>query len=303
MSYLIESFLEMMALERGSAPNTLQAYERDLKELTSFLSGKGLKEATERDLESYLRKLVEKKLTAASRARKLSCLRQFYSFLLSEKIIPKSPTSLIALPKMEKKLPKFLSEDQVNLLLRTAYAWEGTEGIRLQALLELLYATGLRITELLTLSVNQVTEVFETQTLRVRGKGGKDRLVLLTEPAIMALQAYLPHREFFKKGGSSWLFPSSSQEGHLTRQRFDQLLKELSLKAGLERRSLSAHVLRHAFASHLLHRGVDLVSLQKLLGHADISTTEIYTHLLPQHLYEAVRTHHPLAQRKREEKT
>lgn len=294
----MENFLEMMTLERGASVHTRQAYVRDLEGFQTYLKstseGKDLKTVTRQDIESYLCYLSQKGLKASSRARKLSVFKQFYAFLFAEKILQKNPCHLLESPRQGKSLPKFLSEEQVTVLFEGVYAWGGAQGIRLQVLLEILYATGMRASELLTLPLSAAFEALETQTILIRGKGGKERLVMMTDTALKALKAYLEIRKRFGGGKNPWLFPSRGVHGHLTRQRLDQLLKTLALKVGLQYVQVSAHVLRHAFASHLLHHGADLISLQKLLGHADISTTEIYTHLLPAHLQETVQQCHPL---------
>lgn len=294
---LIDRFLEMMAAEKGTAKSTLSAYETDLKDFFSALKGKEPTSVVRADIEGYL--ITQKHLAASSLARRISSLRQFYRFLINEGEVTENPTSLIEAPRYRRKLPNVLSENDVNLLLEGAKTWNGPEGVRLTALLEILYASGFRVSELVSLPLTTALEVLKNEKpfLLIRGKGSKDRLVPLTLPAIDALKKYLSIRTLFlqKKKESSWLFPSSSQIGYLTRQRFGQLLKELAFKVGLNPTHLSPHTVRHAFATHLLRHGADLIVVQKLLGHSDISTTQIYTHIAQDDLAEMVNTFHPLA--------
>lgn len=292
----IDRFLEMLAAEKGMARSTLSAYESDLKDFSAFLIPNELHQATSQDIQNYF--ITQKHLAPSSLARRLSSLRQFYKYLMSEENLAENPTVLIEAPRYRRKLPNVLSEEDVNRLLEGARSWKGPEGVRLSALLELLYASGFRVSELVTLPATAAMEVLKSEKpfLMIRGKGNKDRLVPLTSAALKALKVYLEIRiSFLKKGKESfWLFPSPSKEGHLTRQRFGQLLKELALKVGLNPHSLSPHTLRHAFATHLLRHGADLMIVQKLLGHSDISTTQIYTHVAQEDLAEMVKTFHPL---------
>lgn len=292
----VDRFLEMLAAEKGIARSTLSAYESDLKDFSAFLTPNELHQATSKDIQNYF--ITQKYLAPSSLARRLSSLRQFYKYLMSEENLTENPTTLIEAPRYRRKLPDVLSEEDVNRLLEGARTWKGSEGVRLSALLELLYASGFRVSELVTLPATAAMEVLKSEKpfLMIRGKGNKDRLVPLTSAALKALKTYLKIRtSFLKKGKESpWLFPSSSKEGHLTRQRFGQLLKELALKVGLNPLSLSPHTLRHAFATHLLRHGADLIIVQKLLGHSDISTTQIYTHVAQEDLAEMVKTYHPL---------
>jgi integrase/recombinase XerD len=228
--------------------------------------------------------------------RRLSTLRQFHRFLAAEGIRPDDPTQLIDGPKQGRPLPKILGEAEVERLIAAAHAKEGIAGLRLAAMLELIYATGLRVSELVGLPLAAARRAREV--LVVRGKGGKERLVPLGEPAWEAVRHWIEQRPASMPEGqaSPWLFPSRG--GHLTRQRFAQELKALAVEVGIDRRSLSPHVLRHAFASHLLAHGADLRSVQEMLGHADIATTQIYTHVLPDRLTRLVREHHPLAKQR-----
>lgn len=308
----LEGFLEMMSAERGAAANTLASYERDLTDLREFLGSRGqsLTEAATSDLSAYLTHLSAQGFAATSQARRLSSMRQFYRFLYSEGLRSDDPTGIIDAPKKGVALPKTMSVADVNRLLGLAAQEAATEGpgqlarIRMHLLLELLYATGMRVSELVSLPVKVLRQ--EGRFLMIRGKGNKDRMVLLSRTAIEAMEKYEAARKALasEKGkaakkaeatDSPWLFPSNSKEGYLPRQVFARDLKDIAIRAGLAPSAVSPHVLRHAFASHLLQNGADLRAVQKLLGHSDISTTQIYTHVLEERLQELVQTHHPLA--------
>ncbi len=249
-------------------------------------------------MHAYLAAPATAQLAPRSLARRISAMRQFYKFLVIDGQRQDDPTTGLDTPRLGRPLPKLLSESEVEGLLAAARAWPGEEGMRLLCLIELLYATGMRISELLTLPLAAAWR--DPRFLLVRGKGGRERVVPLNEPGRLALAAYLDCREHFlaQSQPSRWLFPSRGGAGHLTRQRCGQLLKELALKAGLDPARLSPHVLRHAFASHLLDHGADLRSVQQMLGHADIATTQIYTHVLSDRLRQLVDSAHPLARRK-----
>ena len=293
----VESFLEMLSAERGAAANTLEAYRRDLKRFAARLAARGVSiEAADRDaVRDYLQGLARAGLAPGTSARHLSSLRQFYRFLFAEGIRPQDATAGIDSPRQGRALPKVLSEAEVDALLAAARAVKGVEGIRLTALLEILYATGLRVSELVTLPLSALPR--EAGVLVVLGKGAKERMVPLGGAAIEAMTAYRAVRGHFLRLGREvkWLFPSRGAKGHLTRQRFAQLLKRLAADASIDPARVSPHVLRHAFASHLLANGADLRSVQQMLGHADISTTQIYTHILDERLKSLVQAHHPLA--------
>ena len=296
----LEAFLEMLAAERGAARLTLAAYRNDLLDLSRFLTGRGiaLDSAEPASLHDYLAAAAVRSLAPRTLARRLSAIRQFYRFLLTDGLRGDDPSSGLDAPRLGRPLPKILSEAEVTRLIDTAAAWHGEEGLRLRAILELLYATGLRVSELVTLPVAAAQR--DPRFLLVRGKGGKERIVPLSPPSRQALAAYLICRaRFLPEGGASrFLFPSRGREGFLTRQRCGQLLKELALAANLDPARLSPHVLRHAFASHLLDHGADLRSVQQMLGHADIATTQIYTHVQGDRLRRLVEAAHPLARRK-----
>ena len=287
----IEPFLEMMLAERGSAANTVAAYERDLVDAAEFLARRKvtLADAGTEDLRAYLTALNRRGSSASTAARRLSCLRQFFRFLYAEGERTDDPSAAIEAPRRGASIPKVLSEQDVDALLAAARSGEGADGLRRQAVIELLYATGLRVSELIALPASAAAD--DRPYLVVRGKGNKERLVPLGGPAQDAVAAW----RAVSDGGSPWLFPSRAAGGHMTRQTVGNMLKDLAREAGIDPARVSPHVMRHAFASHLLAHGADLRSVQKLLGHADISTTQIYTHVLEERLKQAVAEHHPLA--------
>ena len=292
----VESFLEMLAVERGAAATTCKSYRGSLNCLAEFLSERGgdIHDAQANDLRAFLAELTEAGLSRSTVAQRLSCLRQFYGFLFTEGLRKDDPTRTIDSPRRGRTLPKILSEAEVERLLDAAYARPGAAGIRLAAMVELLYATGLRASELIGLPLSAVAR--DPYVLIVRGKGGKERMVPLNERAREVLRRYrAAYESELKTSGRKWLFPSWSRSGHLSRGRVSQMLKELAVEAGIDPARVSPHVLRHAFASHLLDGGADLRSLQKMLGHADISTTQIYTHVMPARLKAIVHEHHPFA--------
>jgi integrase/recombinase XerD len=294
----LEAFLEMLAAERGAAPLTLAAYRSDLCKLACFLGSRGvpLEAADAATLHAFL--AAEVTLTPRTLARRISVMRQFYKFLVVDGVRQDDPTTDFDTPGLGRPLPKILSETEVEALIAAARNWPGDEGVRLVCLVELLYATGLRISELVSLPLTAAQR--DPRFLTISGKGGRERMVPLSEPSRAALAAYLACRDRSLPDSqpSRWVFPSRGRNGHLTRQRSGQLLKELAVKAGLDPERLSPHVLRHAFASHLLDHGADLRSVQQMLGHADIATTQIYTHVLSDRLRKLVETAHPLARRK-----
>ena len=290
----------MLAAERGAARLTLAAYRNDLVDLSGFLTARGiaLDTAEAGALHDYLAAAGTRRLAPRTVARRLSAIRQFYRFLLTDSVRADDPTGGLDTPRLGRPLPKILSETEVGRLIATAQAWPGDDGVRLRCVLELLYATGLRISELVTLPLAAARR--DPRFMLVRGKGGKERVVPLSGPSRQALGDYLSCRSRYLPEGeaSRFLFPSRGRDGHLTRQRCGQLLKELALGANLDPARLSPHVLRHAFASHLLDHGADLRSVQQMLGHADIATTQIYTHVQSDRLRRLVETAHPLARRK-----
>ena len=302
---LIESFLEMMSAERGAADNTLESYRRDLDAFREHLGRTSMLKASGTDVTDHLAALTAQGFAASTQARHLSALRQFYRHLYADGLRGDDPTRTIATPKKRATLPKVLSEDEVERLLAAARdAAQAAVGdtdaraqraARLHALLEVIYATGLRVSELVALPASAARR--EERLIAVTGKGGKERLVPLSEAARTAMRGYLALRQAAGRPPSRWLFPSHGASGHLTRQAFARDLKALALQVGIDPDALSPHVLRHAFASHLLANGADLRVLQQLLGHADISTTQIYTHVLDERRRALVETHHPLSRR------
>ncbi len=307
----VDSFLDMLTTERGAALNTRQAYWRDLADVSLYIRKKfstEIVDATTDQLKDYLKDLSEKKNTKGDKntiiavrtvARRLSALRQFYRFLVSEEVRQDDPTSTIESPKQGRTLPKTLSESEVDQLIKTAGTSGKPEGVRLVCLLEMLYATGLRVSELVGLPISAIGE--GNQFVMVTGKAGRDRMVPLSDPAQKALENYMNVRKRFigtenQSRQEQWVFPSrTSDSGHLTRQRFAQLLKDLARAAEVDEDRVSPHILRHAFATHLLSNGADLRSVQKMLGHADIATTQIYTHIVGEGLKDTVKDKHPLS--------
>jgi len=305
----IEIFLEMLSAERGAAANTISAYRRDLEDFRNFLHRRArlIAAAAPPDISAYVAEASATGLKATSLARRLSAVRQLYKFLVAEGQVTADPTLGQAGPRKERALPKTLNVAEVDRLIETASQRAGKakglerlRAVRLHCLIEMLYATGMRVSELVSLPRDVLAG--DARVLTIKGKGGRERLVPLNSKARAALEHYLqlgrePNDAVAATVATKWLFPSKSTQGHLTRQRFGQDLKDLAAEAGLDPDRISPHVLRHAFASHLLDRGADLRSVQQLLGHADISTTEIYTHVLEERLKKLVHEHHPLAKK------
>jgi integrase/recombinase XerD len=300
-----DAFLEMMAAERGAAANTLTAYARDLADAATFLAkgGGDLASAGAADIEAWFASLGARGLSPATAARRRSAVRQFYRFVLGEGWRADDPSRRVEAPRQGRPLPKVLSREEVEGLIAAAGDREGAAGLRLAAMIELLYASGLRISELVALPLAALAS--DPAYLIVKGKGGKERLAPLNGAARGAVKAYLAARPAFlpkrgQKGANAnpWLFPSRGRGGRLTARRFAQLLDEAALAAGVDPARVSPHVLRHAFATHLLEGGADLRVVQTLLGHADIATTQIYTHVAQDHLREVVETKHPLSRRR-----
>ena len=286
----IEAFLELLAAERGAARNTLLAYQRDLTSFTAFARARGQTSAgADRDtLAAYMQSLAAEGLSARSAARRLSCLRQFHRFLACDGVRRDDPTDLLDSPRQPTTLPRILSEAEVTALLAAAPTLPGLRGAVAAAALAILYSTGLRISELLSLPRAALAATGDI--LFVRGKGGRERIVPIADQARTACATLVTLTP-----ASRWLFPGRNPHHALTRQGFDLILRDVSLAAGIDPARVSPHVLRHAFASHMLAHGADLRSLQMLLGHADIATTQIYTHVLAERLDALVRAHHPLA--------
>ena len=303
----IDAFLEMMAAERGASENTLAAYGRDLEGWNAALSksNSSLLSCGTGALEAVLSRWAGAGLAPSTAARKLSALKQFCLFLQMDGLRKDNPAHSLRGPKQGRGLPKVLSHDDIDALFSVVEADRSVKGIRLRTQLEILYAGGLRVTELVTLKLNAVARVLNADAspyLTIRGKGGRERLVPLTGAAVRAIgdwaavrEQTLPKPQTARDRADSFLFPSSGKSGHMTRERFAQLLKQLARDAGLDATRISPHTLRHAFATHLLERGADLRAVQTLLGHADIATTQIYTHVLDAQMQQLVEDHHPLA--------
>ena len=300
----ISSFLEAQAAELGAARNTLSAYSRDLRDFSEWLAGNSLSltQAQQTDVEAYLVWCDAQGLAKSTRARRLSAIRQLYRFAFEERLREDNPAIRIKGPGRDQRLPKILSEAEVDGLLDAARhsARNARDRSRNTCLMELLYATGMRVSELVSLPVAAARG--DPQLLLIRGKGGKERLVPLSRPARDALHGWLELRDTAEDaaragdaGPSTFLFPSTGKSGHLTRHRFYTLIKELAVFSGISPAKVTPHTLRHAFATHLLANGADLRAIQTLLGHADVATTEIYTHVLDERLKSLVLDHHPLA--------
>lgn len=301
MGEWIAPFLDAQRAERGAADNTIAAYARDLADLAGHLAARGrsAQDARTSDIEAWLAALAARGLSPATRARRLSAARQLFRFAFEEGWREDNPCLRLGGPAQARKLPRTLSVAEVDRMFEALDgAWTGVAGLRARALLELVYATGMRVTELVTLPVAAARG--DPAMLLIRGKGGRERLVPLTPPAKAALAGWLRARDAAEAARrparpSAYLFPSSGKAGHLTRARFFQMVRDLALAAGLDPTRVSPHALRHAFATHLLENGADLRAIQELLGHADIGTTEIYTHVLEARLAALV-ARHPLAE-------
>jgi integrase/recombinase XerD len=310
VSKWINSFLEMMVSEKGAAQNTIAAYDRDLIDIDLYMQSRGtsLDKAKTVDFKAYIDELAAKTQIKGDRSnittprtvsRRISASRQFYKFVISEGVRADDPTSTIEAPKQKRTLPKIMTEAEINHAITTAGAKGNASSKRLVCLLEMIYSTGLRVSELVGLPLTAYQQ--DSQFMIVEGKGGRERMVPLTPPAQKALAAYVAARERFIGEGDNgtqaqWLFPSkTSIKGHLTRQRFAQMLKDLSKAANFPMGKLSPHAIRHSFATHLLKNGADLRAVQKMLGHADIATTQIYTQMLDEEVNQKVQDKHPMS--------
>ncbi len=292
----LESFLESEAAEKGAAQTTLSAYEQDLRQFLEFTKIEEPHDLNEEKIESFIQNLQTEDYAAKSLARKLSSIKDFCKFLYSEKVIKTNPAAYILTPKQEKPLPKFLTVAEIKLLIETAFAKPDYRYWRIGVMIELMYATGLRVSELVGLPENAVN--YNKGLITILGKGSKERVVPVAEQALKSLTEYADLRlEFIKKNSiSHWLFPSlTSVSGHLTRDAFYKDLKKLAIDCGIYPARVSPHVLRHSFATHLLNNNADLRSVQKMLGHESIATTEVYTHITSQKLGYIVRKKHPLS--------
>lgn len=305
LSLLLENFIEMMLAERAVSKNTITSYQNDLEQFLGWvtINKKVIEEIRQEDLMAYIFFLSNQKLSASSVIRKISSLRQFFNFLINEDYIKINPTIELESPKKEQNLPKALLQQQIDLLLITAEEDKTLEGIRNMAMLEILYSTGMRISELMQLKMSSLQKNLSDDpnlfATIISGKGNRERVIILSEKAMKALKKFLTIRsEFLKQTHSDYIFPSFMKNGkatHLTRQRFFQIIKSLAQKAGLDMKAISPHKIRHSFATHLLANGADLRIVQEMLGHADISSTQIYTKVLPEKAKELVQKSHPLA--------
>jgi integrase/recombinase XerD len=302
MQNYIEQFLEMLLAERGLSKNSTIAYQKDLKDFAAFIRSHDITDFTSVGVENirdFVHSLSKDSKSARSVARKLSAIRGFYNFLVNESIIEKNPAQMIDLPKYSAPLPSMLSVEEIKSIISSCTE-NNPENIRLKCMLHILYATGLRVSELVSLKITNLSLNQSTGELKnyitVIGKGSKERVVMMNNMAIQAVKDYLPYREFFISLGktSLFLFPSSAKQGYMTRQNFAILLKNAAIDAGLDPDRVSPHILRHSFASHLLAGGADLRVIQELLGHADISTTQIYTHVQVDKLKDVMSKCHPL---------
>lgn len=302
-----ESFLEMLSASRGASLATLTSYRTDLNDFLGFAQSKkwAMESLSHQNLNTYLMNLTERGMAASSLARKRSTLSQWFKFLVSDKIRKDNPVLLTPSPKRARVLPSVLTKDEVKRLVKLAHADGSPEGVRLCALMELIYASGMRVSELVTLTMGNLQYNPKDKSIvpyfMVRGKGEKDRIVPLHAAAIEALQRYLTLRPTFMGEGdtSKWLFPESVKLGRLSRQKFAKQLKTLCADAGIDPERCSPHTLRHSFATHLLEGGADLRVIQELLGHADIGTTQIYTHVASSRLEKTVTDHHPMSKKKK----
>jgi integrase/recombinase XerD len=292
MNPSVKKFLEMMAAERGAAANTISAYASDLAEFERGLGARDILATSKADIKAHLSGLEARGVSAKTQARKFSTISGFFLFALSEGMAKENPTSGVFAPKIGKSLPKYLSREEVEKIIAVARRGDGEKAARLDFMLELLYATGLRVSELVSLLKNSIVK---NETLSVIGKGGKERMVPLNSAAIGKMKKYMAVR----RGESKYMFPSSGVSGHLTRGAFFKQVKDAAAKAGIDAARVSPHVFRHSFASHLLENGADLRAVQTMLGHSDIATTQIYTHIMDRRLKEAVSENHPLARRRR----
>ena len=294
----ILNFLEMLEIERGLAKNTIISYKNDLNQLNQFCIDKNINiiKLNEVNLENYLSKFVNKGFEKTSLARKISSYTQFFDYLINEKLMNNSPVKNIKQPKLENKLPALISIDDIQKLINFSKNDKSNLGVRLNCMIEIMYASGIRVTELVTMTLASLYQ--DKNFIIISGKGNKERLIPISKDTQNTINEYLKIRKlFFKKDIEvKWLFPSkNSKAGHITRQRYSQLLLDLSNKANLKIKKISPHKLRHAFASHLLANGADLRSLQQMLGHEDKSTTQIYTHILDERLKQIVKDKHPLS--------
>ncbi len=296
---LVRIFLEMLSAEKGASPNTLLAYEGDMEQFFELVEQEDIKKISKEDLSEYIYCLSEREYSNRSIARKISTVKEFFRFLFSEKEILENPAMNLSSPKQEKNLPKFLTQNEMSEMISLAKEEQDVSHRRMSVMLELMYACGLRVSELVALPENAIN--FDKKQILVKGKGSKERIIPVATTTLESVLKYLDFRDCFIKAGrrSIWMFPSiHSASGHITRDAFFKNIKKLAVLMGLSPSRVSPHVLRHSFATHLLNNDADLRSVQKMLGHEDISTTQIYTHIISDRLMEVVKSKHPLAKMK-----
>jgi integrase/recombinase XerD len=306
----IEMFLEMMQAERASSKNTIESYKKDLEQFSEYFSGKKIEDITSSDIRNFI-SYLSKNFSKSSISRKISACKQFFGFLKSEKEINEDPTRLIELPKKEKNLPNYLTEEDILKIKQTATLENNEKGLRVAVFIEILAGSGLRVSEIISLKKSNIQSTEHNNKkhyfLLIKGKGEKERIAPLSFNSYEVINEYLKHYEAFLtleqkakyslNKGDFWLFPSKSKQGYITRQQVANLLKEYSLKAGLDPNKISPHVLRHSFATNILQKGLDLRVLQEILGHSDISTTQIYTHINASKMQNFLIKNHPLAKK------
>jgi len=310
LSSHIDSFLEMMSAERGSSKNTIDSYRKDLEQAAEYFSGRGASDISHEEVRKYI-SAISAGFAKSTVSRKISALKQFFGFLKSEKEITEDPTRLIELPKKDKLLPNFLTEAEILAMIDATKKDTNPQSLRMVAFIEILAGSGLRVSEIISLKKNNIQctkiENIRQEYLMVRGKGEKERIAPLTHSAINAINAYLKIWDSFLtptqkakiklSSGDFWLFPSKGGQGHITRQQVALLLKQYAIEAGLDPAKISPHVLRHSFATNILQKGIDLRVLQEILGHSDISTTQVYTHINSAQMKQFVEKNHPLARK------
>lgn len=306
MKYL-EQFLEMMLAERGMAKNSIIAYQKDLLDFNTYIIEEKIFDPIEvntNHIRAFTTVLASQNVSSRSVARKISAIKGFYNFLISENLLTENPTHLIDLPKYSSPLPIVLSLDNIRELIESIKQDKSPEGIRLRAMIHLLYASGMRVSELVSLKITNLSIDSNTHKIKnhiyIQGKGNKERIVIINDTALSMLEIYMPYRDIFianSKNGK-YVFPSKASQGYMTRQNFAILLKKSAIEANIDPDTISPHILRHSFASHLLAGGADLRVIQELLGHADITTTQIYTHVETSRLKNVIDQHHPIAKKK-----
>lgn len=296
MREYIKEFLDAEAVEKGAALNTLRAYRNDLNKFITAVCPQKVTDVKSEDIETYIKEITDSGSSPKTVSRKISCIREFFKFLQSEKIVRNNPANKLRTPKIGKNLPSFLTEKEVNRLCAAAKNEKNFSFMRMNVMVKLMYSSGLRVSELVSLPENAIN--YDLRQILVRGKGSKERIIPVAKEVITDIFKYLEYRDSFVGGRkNNWMFPSlHSASGHITRDGFFKNLKKLAIKAGISPSKVHPHVLRHSFATKLVNNDADIRSIQKMLGHENIVTTEIYTHITTQRLVDEVRMNHPLAQ-------